>query len=65
MMNDIITSFDLSKTCKVIRVIYTRLSIVTSQEKIWIRTRMLFKGHVSHDNIKNLIANFWRNFHES
>ena len=65
MMNDIITSLNLSKICKIIRVIDTRLSIVMSQEEIRTSVRMLFQNHVSYDNIKNLNANFWRNIHES
>ena len=64
-MNDIMTSLNLSKTCKVIRVIYTKLSVVISQDKIWTSIRMLFKDNVSYDIIKNLNAIFWRNFHES
>ena len=33
-MNDLITSLNLSKRCKIIRVIDTRLSIIMSEDEI-------------------------------
>ena len=53
-MNDLMTSLNVSKKCKVIRVIDAILSIFTSEEEIRTSIRILFKDYVSNKNIKNL-----------
>ena len=64
-MNDLMISLNLSTRCKVIRGIDTMLSIFMSEEEIRTSIRMLFKYHVSYDNIKDLKAIFWRNNYDS
>ena len=57
-MSEINTSLNLSKTCMVIRIIDIKLYVVMSQEKIWASVGILFKGHISYDNIKKINAIF-------
>ena len=64
-MNDLMTSLNLSKLRNVIRVIDTRLAVFVIQDKIQTNVRIFFKVHVSYDNIKNLNAIIWENFHDS
>ena len=58
-------SLNLSKRFKILRVIDTGLSVFMSEEEIRTSIRILFKYHVSYDNIKDLKAIFWRNNYDS
>ena len=65
IMNDLITSLNLSKRCKVIRVIDTRLSIFMDKEEIRKSIRMLFEDRVSYDNIKKGLRQlFWKDVYD-
>ena len=53
-MNDLIRKINLSKICKVFRVIKKTSYIVMSEKRIGQSIRMQFKTHTSYANINNL-----------
>ena len=54
IMNDLITKMNLSKTCKVFRVINNIFSIIMSEKEIRQSIRIQFKAQVNYKNINNL-----------
>ena len=61
---NVIKILNLSKRCKIIRVIDTRLSINMSEDEIRKSIRMLLKDVFSCENINNLKLFSWKNVHD-
>ena len=61
-MNDLITTLNLSKSCKVTLAIDTRLFVMMSEDKIIKSIRILFKAYVGFENIKILSCLFGKTF---
>ena len=61
---NVIKILNLSKRCKIIRVIDTRLSINMSEDEIRKSIRMLLKDVFSCENINNLKLFSWKKIHD-